>query len=152
MKTLYALILACLSLQACSEQPQTTAVSTDISQYLTADQDGLPIIGDPDITATVPAIKPIDGAGFEGTSRDSAATPWVASPDVRDAIDAWIGNYDTTGTVTTAASKSLDDDVWAEFWLGDADTTGAVTAAAKKPIEDDVWVEFWLGGNAAEAP
>ena len=125
MKTLYALIFACLALQACSEQPQTTAVATDISQYLTADQDGLPIIGDADITATVPAIKPIDGAEFEGTSRDSAATPWVASPDVRDAIDAWIGEVDTTGTVTAPAKTPVEDDVWVEFWLGGDDYSKA---------------------------
>ena len=64
MKTLYALIFACLSLQACINQPETPAAVTNISEYTTAAE---LVYG----TAA--------GLEFDGTSRDSANTPWTTS-------------------------------------------------------------------------
>jgi hypothetical protein len=150
MKTLYALIFACLSLQACG-QSETATVASNINEYSTASEYPLLIVGDDDYTAGLPEIKPIDGAEFEGTSRDDAYAHW-GLPELKDyAADASIDDFDVTGGMISPASKPIEDETWPEFWLGD-DVDADITSAVPAQQADDVWVEFWFGGNAAEAP
>jgi len=124
MKILYALIFACLSLQACIGQPETPAVSTNVNERTAA--------------LVVPAIKPIDGAEFEGTSRDDAHTAWAIDDDV---YTAW---------------SSLDDDdyiAWSSF--SDEDYTAGVNSPATKPIPSDTGADSYFGddyGAAMNAP
>jgi hypothetical protein len=120
MKTLYALIVVCLALQACNGQPETSAVATNVNEYSSANEYALPMFGDDDYTAAIPAIIPIDGAEFEGTSRDDANVAWLASPELRDEIDSWAGDFDSTGTVT-APTQPIEDEVYPYFWFGNAD-------------------------------
>ena len=174
MKIIYALMAACLSLQACNNQ--SPSASTNANEYSTAeylaamslfeaDHNAMiapqadlyvdeynvgPITQSPvkpinsgaksyeddyamwtslpaaeywidtesgghDYTATVtsPAIKPIDGAEFEGTSQDDASTPWSSVPPIRAlddyAIDSGIDADDHTATVTSPASEPRDE-------------------------------------------
>jgi hypothetical protein len=67
-----------------------------------------------DHTAAVSqAIKPIDGAEFEGTSRDDAYTPWSALP-TGPLLDDYVINWsmdtdDHDAAVTSPANKAAED-------------------------------------------
>jgi hypothetical protein len=69
MNKIYALIFACLSLQACIGQSETPAAVTNISEYT---------------TATEIEYGTAAGLEFEGTSRDSADALWTTLPRLED--------------------------------------------------------------------
>jgi hypothetical protein len=130
MKTLYALIFACLSLQACIDQSKTPAVSTNINEYSSIVEyaGAVPLYDDHEHTAvitTTSAVRPIDGAEFAGTSRDDAATPWASMPHLdRYAID-WSADEDEhTAAVISPASRP---------------TTAPVAAGTDFLAEDEGW-------------
>jgi hypothetical protein len=146
MKMIYALTVACLSLQACNDPSSTPTASINISEHSTlgeylasmgqADRHtaaitapaGKPFEGywmdDPiayssidfeldeyNVGAITPAIRPIDGAEFEGTSRDDAYTAWSTEPIAWDyAIDSglYINDDDHTGVVTVPVAPKGD--------------------------------------------
>jgi hypothetical protein len=70
-------------------------------------------------TSAIPAIKPIDGAEFEGTSRDDAYTPWSALPTgplLDDYAIDWSIDTDHTATMISSATGTeiyLDDEGFA---------------------------------------
>ena len=140
MRTIYVLMAACLSLQACNDQP--TPVSTSVNENSTAkytatiplrDAESTPVpptpvhsseeyswelsaaleaLNDAEyvwVTGAIPGIKPIDGAEFEGTSRDDAYTLWSALPTIRVlddyAVDSEMDADDHTATVTSPAAE-----------------------------------------------
>ena len=64
-------------------------------------------------TSAISAIKPIDSAEFEGTSRDDAYTPWSALP-TGPMLDDYTINWsmdtdDHTATVTSPSSEGTED-------------------------------------------
>jgi hypothetical protein len=125
MKTIYALIAACLALQACNSQSGTPPASVNIdehsalSEYMAVaslrDAEHTAVLSGPAITAfddysfaasgavqltddeyvattsAIPAIKPIDGAEFEGTSRDDTDAAWSTV--------YYLVDYNSTATV-----------------------------------------------------
>ena len=140
MRTLYALIFACLPLQACIEQSKTPTISTNINEYSSIVEFAgvVPLYDDYDYTASIttpiqrsyeedyatywidttnnhadhtatvtsPAIKPIDGAEFAGTSRDNAGTPWGAPRKLDEYVIDWsIDDDDHTAAVSSPASR-----------------------------------------------
>jgi hypothetical protein len=140
MKTIYALVAACLSLQACNSEAPTTSIRlNENSEYSTAvpsrDAEYASVITGPAITSfddyafaasavhltdqeyvattsAIPAIKPIDGAEFEGTSRDDAYTPWSDLPTglMLDGYTNWsMDTDDHTATVTSPSSEAVED-------------------------------------------
>jgi hypothetical protein len=119
MKTAYAFIAVCLALQACNIPSEAQTVSTNINEYSTIlEYVGIvPLYDEYDYTAaigTTPAIKPIDGAEFEGTSRDHANTPWLASPEVSDEI---AGTAPADLPVSTSMWDFSMEDY--HFWVND---------------------------------
>jgi hypothetical protein len=149
MKTIYALLVACLPLQACIGQSETATAVTNINEYSSIVEYAAVVPLYDDYTAAIntpPAIKPIDGAEFEGTSRDSANTPWVASPELRDEIDAWTGNFDYADIVTAskpAAEKPVD-----LFATGVADdNTASVNLPAPAAMWDYADGDFYVGAD-----
>jgi hypothetical protein len=110
MKTVYALIALCFTLQACNGQ-ETPTNSINISEYSTLREylAATSHLDDNEYVASTGAIsliKPIDGAEFEGTSRDSANT----MPMLDDyAIDWSIDTDDHTATVISPASQPGED-------------------------------------------
>ena len=128
MRTLYALIFACLSLQACVEQSKTPAIATNINEYSSIIEFAgiVPLYDDYDYTASIttpPAIKPIDGAEFEGTSRDSANTPWSSTRNLDQYVIDWsIDEDDYTAAVISPAPKPTTDapiETRADFFADD---------------------------------
>jgi hypothetical protein len=120
MKTAYAFIAVCLALQACNIPSDAQTVSTNINEYSTIlEYVGIvPLYDEYDYTAaigTTPAIKPIDGAEFDGTSRDDANSPWMASMESHDENDGG----------TAPASQSASTSMWDfsmedyHFWVND---------------------------------
>ena len=120
MKTLYALIFACVSLQACNSQTETPTGSINTVAQSAFDRTAksydddyamwttLPTaefwmdttIGDADDTA---AMVPIDGAEFDGTSRDGSYAHWEMLPGGDDS--------NNTGSVNVVVPDySLDID------------------------------------------
>jgi hypothetical protein len=90
MKTLYALIFACLSLQACIGESETPTVST-ITEYSTAAE-----------------------LNLEGTSHDNAAAPQMtaAKPKLEDYwfdVGLYSADDDHTAAVTVPTTPKLDD-------------------------------------------
>jgi hypothetical protein len=147
MKTICALIAACLALQACNDQSGTPSASVNISEHstdseytaaaslrdaeysaalaasaITAFDDYLFIASDAahltddeyvPTTSAISAIKPIDGAEFEGTSRDDAYTPWSALP-TGPLLDDYAFNWsmdtdDHDAAVISPAIKAAED-------------------------------------------
>ena len=90
MKTLYAVIFACLSLQACIGQSETPTVAT-VNEYSTAAE-----------------------LQFEGTSSDAATTAWTTASKPK-LEDHWfdVGVYgaddDHTAAVTMPTTPKLED-------------------------------------------
>jgi hypothetical protein len=114
MKTVYALIALCFTLQACNGQ-ETPTSSINISEYSTLSEylAATSHLDDNEYVASTGAIsliKPIDGTEFEGTSRDSANTMWgvlPTAPMLDDyAIDWSIDTDDHTATVISPASQA----------------------------------------------
>jgi hypothetical protein len=120
MYTLYALIFACLLLQACNGSSLAPTESLAINEhstlreYIAAVSDGQDEEYVPPVaTAT---IKPIEGAEFADTSHDTADTPWSMPSFDDDAIDvsAYLNDDGTTATIVLpgAASEDSDDFDW----------------------------------------
>jgi hypothetical protein len=124
MKIMYALIAACLSLQACNSEAPTASTRANensvASEYNAAvplrDAQYTAVRSAPAITSfddysfdnsatvhltddeyvgttgAISAIKPIDGAEFDGTSRDDTDAPWSTV--------YYLVDFDPTATVT----------------------------------------------------
>jgi hypothetical protein len=89
MKTLYALIFACLSLQACTGQSETPTASTNVSEYSTAREMELP-----------------------GTSGDDAYTPWSTVTGLEDyplEIGVYGDDEGHTAGITVPATPKIED-------------------------------------------
>jgi hypothetical protein len=91
MKIIYALIAACLALQACNNAaPTTSAIITadELAAMSLYEADDLPTI-----VATSP-VEPINGAEFDGTSRDNSQAAWTT---------IYVDDFGYTATVPTSA-------------------------------------------------
>jgi hypothetical protein len=74
MKIIYALIAACLSLQACNNAAPTASAGITAEEMVALslyEADNLPTI-----VATSP-VESIDSAEFEGASRDNSQAAWT---------------------------------------------------------------------------
>jgi hypothetical protein len=110
MKTLYALIVASLSWQAYVNPTGTTYVALNTNEF------GTPIEYVETAAVATAAIKPIDGAEFEGTSRD----------DAHAAYASWLSRgYDDHTASVSAPILGYSFDAGADF---------NVSAPAAKPI------------------
>jgi hypothetical protein len=89
MKTIYALIAACLSLQACNNSAPTASSGITAEGMVTMSL----YEDDTAIVATVPA-QPIPGAEFESSSHDDYTAAWTT---------IYIDDFGYTATVPTSA-------------------------------------------------
>jgi hypothetical protein len=135
MKTVYALIFACLSLQACIGQSETPT-ATNINEYSSANEFATTVPTGDDHTAavTAPAIEeqPIENYAVDG--------------------DFYVDD-DYNAAVTLPPAKPLEDysfDAYVDFNVDD-DTTGLINAPAAMPLNDhsvDTTVDRYAGGES----
>jgi hypothetical protein len=91
MKTIYALIAACLSLQACNNSAPTASAgitAEEMVAMLLYEADDLPTV-----VATSP-VETIDGAEFEDRWRDDFPAAWTT---------IYVEDFGYTATVPTSA-------------------------------------------------
>jgi hypothetical protein len=177
MRTLYALIIACLSVQPSNGQAQTPADSINISRHSTlseylaaapmgdddrhpaavtvpaikpfegywmdepiASTTGIAVDVEEHDAGAAPAIEPIYGAEFEGTSRDDALIPWSAlpiTPMLEDYTTDWPIDDGLTAAVTSPASKPEEEQPIDFSAAREEDDNTASVTVAPTPILDD---------------
>jgi hypothetical protein len=121
MKIIYALIAACVSLQACNNSAPTASAGITAEEMVAMslyEADDLPTI-----VATSP-VEPIDGAEFTGTSRDNSQAAWTT---------IYVDDFGYTATVPAPAKTEsaiealgfyIDEDGGIVYAIGD--TTPAI--------------------------
>lgn len=120
MKISYALIAACLSLQACNDPAPTGSFDTSADFYI--DEYNVGVVTPPAATAT--SIEEEYAMYWIDTTRDdhTAAVSPAIEPIDDYAIDWSIDTDDHTAAVTSPASKPSEDKSvtpGAEFYLDD---------------------------------
>ena len=105
MKTLYAVVFACLLLQACNDPSSTPTGAINISEHSTLDEYiAAATMGDIGYTATAtaPAIKPFEGY-------------WMDDPIVSSTATGIDGDEYNIGTVTDGKSVDSNNELYLDW-------------------------------------